>query len=199
MAWQRQVEHGVAVDTRVSVEVYCGAWRKPGDKAREVYRLRSLKVVAFEHEPEDLSGDVPTRRGAIRRGIAEIATTSPADDRLRPRRDRHRGRTAKDPRGDHIRFAFWGVAGRVECADAGRVDRPSALLHNVSQLMGEQPPAVRRGGRIASHIERDITADGVGNRIDAPGGLRGCAISVDAHVGKAVAECGLHERAGTRV
>jgi hypothetical protein len=89
-----------------------------------------------------------------------------------------------------IRRAFERITGAAN--SDGRHGCIAALLHDVGELMGEQPPAVARIGAVASIVEDDVRSDGVGPCIQGPGGASGQTVDVKAYTAEVATEAILH-------
>jgi hypothetical protein len=83
--------------------------------------------------------------------------------------------------------------------ERGRALAREPLLHDVRQLVRQQPRALGGVRRVLSFAEHNVTADGVGERIHRARGDRGARTVVHAHAGEIDAEAGFHERAGAGV
>src|SRR3954465_1235012 len=72
----------------------------------------------------------------------------------------------------------------------------SALLHDMRQLMRQQPPARVTGRIVLTGAEYDAAADGIGARAYRRGGVRCRSVGVDSHTAEVFAEAAGHEGMG---
>jgi hypothetical protein len=80
------------------------------------------------------------------------------------------------------------IAANPQAADGLSGHGASALLNYMTQLMGEQPPSLRRLGLVGPWSEDDVAACGVGDRVQAAGRSLRIGPAMDAHVAEILPE-----------
>src|SRR5678815_5522055 len=71
--------------------------------------------------------------------------------------------------------------------------RLALLLHDMSQLMGEQLSAGRGSRPVVSRAENNLRANGVGQSIYCMSGFVGAGVGMHAHFAEVVSEARLHD------
>ena len=153
------------------------------EEMRDRVDVRVLpQLVRVELEPENLPGDRGDG-GLVLGVLTGDAWSAPLGD-LGPPAARH-------PLGRRVGFHLGRRAGRLD----GQVSRrrgPATLLHDVRELVGQQPEPRPGLGRVPPEPEDEVAPDGVGPRADRPGRRRRQGARVHANAAEVVAEAGLH-------
>jgi hypothetical protein len=83
--------------------------------------------------------------------------------------------------------------------NASRSGGAAFLLHDMGQLVGNQPAALRFARLVLSCSEDDMFPQGVGQAVDHACRIGRPFIGVHPHAGEVVAEATLHERSGSLI